>query len=44
MNYTDKEIEIIKRIAYDKGRAEGVAITLIVCAIGLFLSLYLIKP
>ena len=39
MNYTDKEIELIKDKAYDKGRIEGCIITLIVCGAFLILAL-----
>jgi hypothetical protein len=39
MNYTDKEIELIKTKAYDKGRLEGCIITLIICVIFLVVSL-----
>ena len=41
MNYTDKEIDLIKTKAYDKGRLEGCIITLIICAS--FLIAYLAK-
>jgi len=40
MNYTDKEIDLIKTKAYDKGRIEGCIITLIICAIFLIVSLF----
>jgi hypothetical protein len=39
MNYTDKEIEIIKQRAFDKGRMNGVIITLLICVIFLIVSL-----
>jgi hypothetical protein len=39
MNYTDKEIVLIKTKAYDKGRIEGCIFTLIICAIFLIVSL-----
>ena len=42
MNYTDKEIEIIKQIAYDKGRMEGVKITLLITILFLSIALYCI--
>lgn len=42
MNYTDKEIEIIKQIAYDKGRMEGVTLTLIITILFLSITLYCI--
>ena len=39
MNYTEKEIEVIKQRAYDKGRITGVITTLIICAIALIIAL-----
>lgn len=42
MNYTDKEIETIKQIAYDKGRMEGVTLTLIITILFLSITLYCI--
>jgi hypothetical protein len=39
MNYTDKEIEIIKQRAFDKGRMNGVIITLLIVAIAIVLVL-----
>ena len=39
MDYTDKEIEIIKANAYNKGRIEGVIITIIAWTILLIVAL-----
>jgi hypothetical protein len=39
MNYTDKEIEIIKRKALDKGRREGALIALVVQVVAAILML-----
>lgn len=39
MNYTEKEIELIKQKAYDRGRMEGVVVTLLVCILFLVLAL-----
>ena len=40
MNYTEKEIEVIKQRAYDKGRIEGVVIAILVLGAFLCLVLY----
>lgn len=40
MNYTDKEIEVIKQEAYDKGSRDGVLFTLIIFV--LFISALLL--
>ena len=42
MNYTEKEIEIIKQKAYDRGRTEGVVVTLLVCTLFLVCVLSLV--
>jgi hypothetical protein len=34
MNYTKKDIELIKQKAYDKGRIEGILITVLIFFIG----------
>lgn len=39
MNYTEKEIEVIKKRAYDRGRIEGILITLLICVFGLIILL-----
>jgi hypothetical protein len=39
MNYTETEIELIKQKAYDRGRMEGVVVTLLVCTLFLVLAL-----
>jgi len=39
MYYTEKEIEIIKRKAFDKGRLEGTLITLVVLAVAVIFML-----
>jgi len=39
MNYTEKEIKVIEQRAYDKGRMEGVVVTLLICLLGLILVL-----
>ena len=41
--YTEKEIKIIKQRAYDKGRIEGVIITLLVCGVALVYVLHNMK-
>jgi hypothetical protein len=38
MNYTDKEIELIKIRAYDKGTRDGCYSTIILCIIVLIVS------
>lgn len=43
MNYTEKEIENIRQKAFDKGRIEGVVITILVFTVFLCLALYNIK-
>lgn len=40
MNYTDKEIEIIKQNAYDKGTVHGTLITIIIFMIGQIIVIY----
>lgn len=35
MNYTEKEIEVIKQSEYDRGRMEGVLIALSICILAL---------
>jgi hypothetical protein len=41
MNYTEKEIEIIKQKSYDKGRLHGIVVTLIGIIFGIMLSVIL---
>jgi hypothetical protein len=41
MNYTEKEIEIIKQKSYDKGRLHGVVVTLLSIIFGFMLSMIL---
>jgi hypothetical protein len=37
MNYTEIEIKIIKQKALDRGRMQGVIITLLICVIALII-------
>lgn len=39
-NYTEKEIQVIKQRAYDKGRLEGAFLTLLIVGIALIYYLY----